>query len=163
MDLAFMFFMIEIIKVETDYHIRSAQELLLEYETVLGLDLSFQDFEREVNDLKKAYSEPDGYMFLAFFDGQLAGCAALRKLSDGICEMKRLYVRSSFRGRKVGFRLIETIIGIAREAGFGRMRLDTDSSKMSRALDLYLRIGFQEIAPYYANPNITAVYLELEL
>lgn len=87
----------------------------------------------------------------------------MRKLENGICEMKRLYVRPQFRGKRVGLELVERIITEARQIGYTRMRLDTVEPVMKDAVAMYRRLGFQEIAPYCANPMAGALYMELEL
>jgi ribosomal protein S18 acetylase RimI-like enzyme len=139
-----------------------ARVLFREYQAELGVDLCFQDFDRELAELPGAYGPPDGCLLVAAVDGQLAGCVALRRLGDGVCEMKRLYVRPAFRGQKVGRALAEAVIATARARGYQRMRLDTLPS-MSQASELYRSLGFTEIAPYYRNPVAGARFLELAL
>ncbi|HEV3408343.1 MAG TPA: GNAT family N-acetyltransferase [Gaiellaceae bacterium] len=136
--------------------------LFREYQAELGVDLCFQGFDRELAELPGDYGPPDGSLLVASVDGELAGCVALRRLRDGVCEMKRLYVRPAFRRRRVGRALAEAVIATARERGYGRMRLDTLPS-MGEASALYHSLGFREIPPYYRNPVPGARFLELEL
>ncbi|WP_394789333.1 GNAT family N-acetyltransferase, partial [Rhodoferax sp.] len=96
-------------------------------------------------------------------DQKLAGCIALRKRGDGVCEMKRLFVRDDFRGHKIGVQLIEKIIEDAREIGYKKMRLDTFPPKMGKAVKLYESHGFQAIPPYYNNPHKGVLFMELSL
>lgn len=140
-----------------------ARELFLEYAKSLGFSLCFQNFDQELAGLPGCYSPPEGRLLLAKYDGQLAGCVALHKLEDGICEMKRLYLRPQFRGRGLGRLLAERIIAEARDIGYQRMRLDTVEPVMKDAVAMYRTFGFQEIAPYCANPIAGALYMELEL
>jgi GNAT superfamily N-acetyltransferase len=105
-------------------------------------------FDEELAELPGKYARPRGRLLLAYLDGKPAGCVALRDLGDGICEMKRMFVPETFRGRGVGRALAERIIAEAREAGYRAMRLDT-SRRQSEAMQLYERAGFRRIPPYY--------------
>ena len=142
--------------------IERARSLFREYETSLGVDLCFQGFEQELAGLPGAYARPSGRLLLAVDDGRPAGCIALRPLGADGCEMKRLYVRPEFRGRRVGRLLAERLLAEARAIGYARLRLDTLPS-MKEAIPLYRSLGFAEIAPYYANPVPGALFMELAL
>ncbi len=143
--------------------VEQARALFLEYANSLDFDLCFQSFDEELNGLPGSYAPPAGRLLLASCDGQAAGCIALRKLEDEICEMKRLYVRPAYRGKGVGRRLVDAVIAEGRDIGYQRMRLDTIESSMRDAIALYRRRGFREIAPYRTNPIAGALYLELLL
>jgi ribosomal protein S18 acetylase RimI-like enzyme len=143
--------------------------LFREYAESLGFSLAYQDFDRELADFPGKYAAPDGALLLATVDGAAAGTVALRKLDDGICEMKRLYVKPAYRGRRttdgrsIGRALAEDIVAIGRERGYQRLRLDTIGGKMRQALSLYRSMGFAEIPPYYASPIPDTAYMELVL
>ena len=139
-----------------------AKAFLLEYAQSIGFDLSFQNFQEELDGLPGQYVLPTGRLLLAWSDTEPAGCVALRKLSDEICEMKRLFVRPAFRGRGIGKALAMEIIQVARSLGYRRMRLDTVPS-MTQAITLYHRLGFKETQPYRYNPIPGAKFLELNL
>ncbi len=155
--------MISIFKAETANQIENARQLFREYEAWLGLGLCFQGFEDELRDLPGRYSTPHGRLFLASVDENLAGCIALRKLEDNICEMKRLYVRKDFHGLGIGKSLIEKLIAVARMIGYSKMRLDTYPPKMGKAVSLYESHGFWVIPPYYDNPHENVLFMELDL
>jgi putative acetyltransferase len=148
-------------KTETD--IQTARELFREYEAWLGMDLCFQGFEEELAGLPGKYAPPDGRLFLVDTGGVPTGCIAMRKLEDGICEMKRLFFRENARGQGLGNELIEKLIDDAREIGYAKMRLDTYPPKMGKAVKLYESHGFLPIEPYYNNPHEGVLFMELEL
>lgn len=154
---------LKIIQAETDEQIKQARKLFREYESWFGIKLCFQDFDEEVANLPGKYSTPEGRLFLAFTDEKLAGCIALRKLEDKICEMKRLFVKDEFRGKKIGVALIEKIIEEAKNIGYEKMRLDTFPPKMSKAVGLYESYGFYKISAYYHNPFGETLFMEKKL
>ena len=137
--------------------------LFLEYAQALGFSLCFQNFDQELAGLPGKYARPDGRLLMAVHEEQAAGCVGLRPLEDRTCEMKRLYVRASFRGKSIGRLLAERVISEARAIGYTRMRLDTVASTMADAVALYRRLGFVEISPYCENPIAGALYMELSL
>jgi len=155
--------MLTIIQAEEAEDIDQARVLFREYEAWIGLDLCFQGFEQELAELPGKYAKPSGRLLLAYSDKKLAGCIALRKLEDGICEMKRLFVRDGFRGQKIGVHLIEKLIEEARNENYLKMRLDTFPPKMGKAVSLYESHGFHSIAPYYNNPHEGVLFMELKL
>jgi putative acetyltransferase len=143
--------------------VAQARELFQEYAQSLGVNLCFQNFEQELAGLPGHYAPPDGRLLLAEHDGQLAGCVALHKWDDGVCEMKRLYLRPSFRGKGLGRAIAAKVIAEARSIGYQRMRLDTIAPIMKDAVEMYRKLGFREIAPYRPNPIAGAMYMELQL
>lgn len=142
--------------------LEAVRELFREYAKSLEVDLCFQNFEEELKQLPGKYSPPKGILLLANTGGKSAGCIALRPISDDICEMKRLYVRSGSRGTGLGKKLAERLIEEARTLGYRYMRLDTLST-MKSAQNLYLSLGFYDIDPYVYNPIEGTRYMELKL
>ena len=157
---------VKFIQAETPAQIETARALFIEYSEWLGLDLCFQNFEKELAELPGAYAPPEGRLFLAVSDEGTAGCISLRKIGgddDSTCEMKRLYVRPEFRGRGIGRMMAAKLIEEARLIGYRRMRLDTLPAQMNDAIKMYRAFGFREIEPYYHNPVKGALFMELIL
>lgn len=142
--------------------IELARTLFREYAAWLDVDLCFQGFEAELASLPAKYAAPEGSLLLAFEDGAPTGCIALRPLAEGVCEMKRLYVRPAFRGRGIGRALAERLLEDARRIGYRVMRLDT-LDKLNEAMALYESMGFRRVVPYYENPLPGVVFWEKEL
>ena len=143
-----------------------ARQLFQEYGDSLGIDLQFQDFDSELAQLPGDYAAPRGRLLLAYVDGALAGCCALRPLDTAdypnAAEMKRLYVRKAFRGFGLGRHLAEATLDVARQAGYACVLLDT-LSDMEAARALYTDLGFADIPPYYHNPMLGAHYLKVDI
>ncbi len=154
--------MIKIVHVESAAQLQHARQLFNEYAASLNLDLCFQNFEEELAALPGEYAAPQGRLVLAMMNAEIVGCAALRRIGDDVCEMKRLYVRPQFRATGAGKLLALAIIDEARQIGYARLRLDT-LPVMERAIALYRLLGFKEIAPYYHNPVVGAMFMELDL
>lgn len=154
--------MLRIFKAKMKEDIEIARGLFVEYVDSLEFDLNFQNFEEELANLPGEYAEPAGCLLLAEYQGKAAGCVALRKINNNICEGKRLYVKPEFRGLKIGRKLVEALIAEARKMGYKFMRGDTVAS-MKAANHLYTSLGFYEIEPYRYNPLEDAIFLELKL
>lgn len=142
--------------------LKEVKELFLEYSQSINIDLSFQSFEAEFNALPGKYGPPDGVLIIALVNGNRAGCVALHKLSEGICEMKRLFVRDDYRGLGIGKTLGSMIIDSASRLKYDYIRLDTLTT-MKAALNLYRSFGFYDIEPYVYNPIEGARFMELKL
>jgi ribosomal protein S18 acetylase RimI-like enzyme len=141
---------VQIVPAHEERFLPVIRELFREYVAGVGIDLAFQGFEDEVATLPGRYAPPSGRLLLAVAESGPAGCVALRDLGDGVCEMKRLYVRPAFRGGGAGRMLAEAVIAEGRAAGYREIRLDTLPS-MGRAIALYEALGFCPVEPYTVN------------
>ncbi len=153
---------LRIVDGHTEDRLPAVRELFQEYAGSLEVDLSFQDFDSELAELPGEYAPPAGRLLLALDGDEAAGCVALRPYEQGVCEMKRLYVRAEFQGTGLGRRLADAVIQAGREAGYEGMRLDTLPT-MEAARGLYRSLGFEEIEAYRPNPVHGTTYFELRL
>ncbi|UCV19119.1 carbonate dehydratase [Ferribacterium limneticum] len=134
------------------------------YAAWLGVDLSYQNFDQEMASLPGTYVAPQGRLFFAEVDGRPAGCVGVRPLSDseGVCEMKRLYVAPEERGHGVGAALALAAIKAAKEIGYRKLIIDT-LPNMRMAVKLYRELGFTEAPNYYQTPVEGTMFLALDL
>ena len=154
--------LVEVVEPQSQEQIEESAMLFREYALGLDFDLSFQHFYDEMRTFPKQYSKPTGSILLAYEDHNPAGCVGLRKLDEGVCEMKRLYVRKKFRGKGIGRALVAKVIEMSGKLGYERMRLDTVPS-MHEAIALYESFGFKRIPKYRENPIAGALFFELQL
>lgn len=150
-------------------HPKEVESLFSEYtDMLIAGDCSFQEYldiqhyEDELKELNKKYGSPWGRLYLAYYKGEAAGCIGLRKIDEQNCEMKRLYVRPRFRGKKIGNQLIQRILEDAREIGYSYMLLDT-LPFLESAIHMYRKYGFYEIESYNDSPMSTSIYMRLDL
>ena len=152
----------KIIRAESGEALMAVKRLFAEYARSLDFDLCFQAFDSELGSLPGDYSPPSGMLLLALEGEEKMGCAALRRIDESTCEMKRLYVRPAYRGKGIGRSLAERIIRIAQDAGYRSMKLDTVPD-MIEANALYHSLGFVATKPYRFNPLDGCLFLELQL
>ncbi len=147
---------------ETSEDFEIAKSLTQDYFKWLGMDLRFQDIDKEFKVFKKMYSAPIGSFIYLKNGDEIVGGVGVRMLEAGICEMKRLYIYNNHQGMGYGKLLCNEIISISKSLGYSKMRLDT-VSKLESAIALYEKMGFRYIPKYYENPDVTAKYMELDL
>ncbi len=152
----------QIIRADAADHYGQARSLIREYAESLGFDLEFQHFEQEMARFPSDYQPPSGCLFLAAEKDEAVGCVAVRRLREGVCEMKRLYLKPASRGHGLGRKLAEAAVKAAGSLGYKRMRLDTLAT-MAEANTLYRSMGFEPIEPYRYNPIPGANFMELAL
>ncbi|MFA4133076.1 MULTISPECIES: GNAT family N-acetyltransferase [unclassified Brevibacillus] len=157
-----MFGLLRLIHATEDDEYEQARELFWEYVDSLGVDLSFQNIAIELQNIPGEYAPPDGCILLALDNEQPAGCVALRKIDEQVCEMKRLYVKPEWKGRGVGKKLALSIIDEAKIRGYSFIRLDTLPT-MEQAIQLYRSLEFYPIEPYRFNPIEGTLYMEKQL
>jgi GNAT superfamily N-acetyltransferase len=142
--------------------LEQVREIFIEYAEFLQVDLCFQDFEKELQTLHEVYFPPKGCIILVKSNDEVFGCVALKPIGEGVCEMKRLYVRPPATRKGLGKQLVQELINFARKAGYKTMKLDTITS-LKEAIKLYRSQGFVETEPYVFNPLSEVLYFELNL
>jgi GNAT superfamily N-acetyltransferase len=140
------------------------RRLFSEYWAALNVDICFQNFGAEVENLPGKYAPPTGALFLARDEaGEAIGCVALRATEkDNCCEMKRLYIAPEGRGNGLGRILVRTVMDEARTLGYGEMRLDT-LPILEPAIALYRSEGFAECAPFGEPDKVKVLYFSRRL
>lgn len=147
----------EIVTLFTEY-----TNMLMEADPTVRQYLILQHYEKELERPESKYGMPAGRLYLAYWDGRLAGCIGLRKLDEKRGELKRLYVRPDFRGHRIGEQMIRRILADAREIGYRHVLLDTLPFLRS-AIYLYRKIGFREIGCYNDSPVEATIFLQYDL
>jgi ribosomal protein S18 acetylase RimI-like enzyme len=140
----------------------NGKKLFQQYANSLNLDLSFQDFKNELKTIDKQYNKPRGALILAYSGKIAVGCAGIRELDKQTAELKRMYVSTEYRGCRIGLKLLEQCINIAKKLNYSKIRLDT-LPNMTQAQNLYYASGFYEIPSYRFNPIKGTVYMEKKL
>lgn len=142
--------------------IPTIRTLFTEYQKGLGVDLCFQDFTKELENLPGIYSQPDGVILKAVLNNKIVGCVALKKLDEISCEMKRLFVLPEALGKGIGKKLAVEIENQAILKGYKVLKLDT-LERLKPAVNLYRKTGFVETKPYNYNPEADILYFEKAL
>lgn len=137
-------------------------DMLLEGDPSFAEYLQIQNYDEELRNLSHKYGLPDGRLYLAYWDGELAGSIALRKIDDERCELKRLYIKPAFRRRGIAKALVLRLIDDAREIGYRHMLLDT-LPFLQTAIGMYQNLGFYEIDRYNDSPMDTSIYMKFDL
>lgn len=138
-------------------------DMLIEGDQAFAEYLKIQKYDKELEDPASKYGMPEGRLYLAYYEDKLAGCVGLKKLDEeGLCELKRMYVRPQFRGKKMGEKLLEVILSDAKEIGYRAMLLDT-LPFLKSAIRMYRKKGFYEIPCYNDSPLDTTIYMKIDL
>jgi putative acetyltransferase len=153
---------VEFIRAASAADYQAAASLFREYAAWLGIDLSFQDFENELLELRDQYGPPNGGIILCRSGDAYIGCAGVREWEGEEAELKRMYLQPQQQGKGFGKRLLTETLELARELGYKSIRLDT-LDKLEAALQLYRQQGFTETPPYYHNPNAGVIFMQLTL
>ena len=147
----------EVLKLFGEY-----MDMLLEGDPTFAEYLTIQNYDAELRDLTYKYGLPNGRLYLAYWDGELAGSIALRKIDEENCELKRMYIKPEFRKRGIAVTLVKQLIADAREIGYRYLLLDT-LPFLQVAIRMYKNLGFYEIERYNDSPMDTSIYMKYDL
>ena len=153
---------LRILGADDHVELEQVRQFFRNYAAWLGVDLDYQNFGEEMASLPGAYAAPAGRLFFAEFEGRPAGCVGIRPSSDGVCEMKRLYVEPDMRGNGIGRQLALAAIKAAKALGYRKVMMDTLPA-MRIAVKLYRELGFKEAPAYYPTPVEGTLFLALDL
>lgn len=127
--------------------------------------VDYEAHELAIDRLPGEYDSPKSCFLMARRGHDALGCVALRDLGEGIAEMKRMFVRPQAQGSGVGKRLATSLLKIADGLGYATMRLNTGPLQ-TEAVNLYQKLGFKVIKPYYDLPPALMerlVFMECDL
>lgn len=140
----------------------ACKEIISEYLETLGIDLAYMDVAKEFSSIEQKYAGNEGVLILAIAELQPIGCVGVRRIDAEIAELKRLYVRASHRGGKIGLTLLNKALEEAHSLGYKKIRLDVIPT-LQKAKELYLSMGFCEIPAYFNNPIQGTTFMEKDL
>lgn len=149
-------------KASTPADFEKGKQLFIQYIQSLNFALTFQDVDRELDEISIEYNAPTGVLLLAFDNDKAIACAGVRKIDGTIAELKRMFVDPNYRGLQLGQQILHQAIDAAKGMGYERIRLDT-VPYMLTAINIYKGAGFYEIEPYRFNPIAGAIYMEKQL
>jgi ribosomal protein S18 acetylase RimI-like enzyme len=152
----------EYILANNQLEYEAAQLLFNEYAQWLNIDLCFQNFDKELQQLSIMYAATSGGIVLCKKGNDFIGCSAIRKIDTTSCELKRMWVQLPYQKLGIGETLLKECIALAKKLNYKEIRLDT-LKRLQPAIKLYKKYNFIETEAYYKNPNNDVVYMKLVL
>ncbi len=155
--------MLKIFPASSQEHLDQVRTLMLSYVAYLrSRQMEPRRLEKELGDLPGAYAPPEGLLLLATWSGETVACGGLRRLDEGVCEMKRLYLRPAYRGKGIGRALAASLLEGARSLRYQKVRLVT-MPFMTEAISLYRSLGFCRMRSVPGVARRGAIFMELDL
>ena len=112
-----------------------------------GISFDDQSFHEKDMSQLQLFMPPEGRLLLAYVGSEPAGCVSVRTNRPDVAEIKRMYVRPTYRNQGIGRALVDQAIAEVRASGYATLRLDS-ARFMTGAHALYRSAGFKEIPPY---------------
>lgn len=116
----------------------------------------------DIADFQRSYCDSGGDFLVMIENGRIIGTGALRRLEDGIGEIKRLWFLPEYQGKGLGYQMMMRLLEMAREMGYHKVRLETSPAYQQRAFAFYQRLGFTVI-PLYKGDEEDDTGMELSL
>jgi len=151
------------VREATEPHlVEAARGLILGHAAGLGDGPGVARVRADAANLPGPYAPPEGTLLVATLAGNPAGCVAFKRLDEGTCEVKRMFVDPAFRRRGVARALMVRLLEDASTRGYRRVRLGTLHT-MTAAQALYRDLGFVEIPRYRPNEHTDTMFFEKNL
>lgn len=132
-------------------------EVLEEY----GLKPDESSTDADLNDIEGQYKNNNGFFGIIIYHDLIIGTFGLYKLTEEVCELRKMYLNKQHRGKGLGKHVVNYIISMAKEKGYKSIELET-ASVLKEAIGLYKRYGFKEVKrDHLANRCDKAFVLEL--
>lgn len=154
--------MLQYLWANTNDEYSVALNLFSEYAQSIKVDLCFQNFDKELQQLSSMYGVNDGGIVLCVEENNYIGCAALRRFNHNAGEIKRMYVIPDYRNKGIANQLLKRLIEKANTLNYAYLYLDTLDT-MHDAINLYRKNGFEETDAYYKNPLDGVMYFKKKL
>jgi putative acetyltransferase len=123
-----------------------------------GLSPDPANTDADLSDLEAVYIRPGGmFDVLATTSGEILGAIGLYPVSRSTCELRKMYLDKSIRGKGHGRRLLEHALTRAKQLGFSRVTLET-ANVLQSAVALYERYGFKQYTPDHKSCRCDLAY-----
>ncbi len=115
--------------------------------------------DTDIKNIEQAYFERGGTFYvLEEKDGSIIGAYGLYLIDEQTCELRKMYLRESYRGKGLGKLLLEDALSKAKQIGFKEMTLET-ASVLKEAISLYKSYGFIEYEPEHLSSRCDQAFV----
>lgn len=122
-----------------------------------------EPIDREVlSNPEERIIKPGGMVFFALLDGAVVGTCALVRHEEGLFELSKMAVADTLQGHGIGTHLLRHVIAWARSQSIQKLFVETNTV-LERAVRLYQRVGFREVAHDSSNSHYHRTNLKMEL
>ncbi len=129
----------------TNRDIPEVQRIVFSALEEYGLLADPEKTDLDLSDLENFYFLKGGYFEVCEINDKVVGTWGLSPLDSQSCELRKMYLSSSQRGKGLGIAMLERVVKKANEMGFRRIELET-ASALRQAINLYVKYGFKLIS-----------------